>query len=206
MVTARTVARVALAGVALNEAVQAASRYRSRKDLYAAAVARAAATGRRLVVVGAPDAGLHTRLLPAYGCGDVCVDLNGCPGCPRSEAVDLTTGRTSVPDDSAVVYVSCVLEYVPDFPAALREVERMAGSRENLFNVVVQPWTLTGSLYPAAVSSISQEPGGRLTATPVSPVRKAVLAAGLVALGIVAFRSPEPRDNPRRRRGARKLR
>jgi hypothetical protein len=66
-------------------------------------------------VIGDPDAGMHTRLMRAYGCGDVCVDLNGCPKCPVTVVADITKGPIpDVADDSAVVFVSCVLEYVSE--------------------------------------------------------------------------------------------
>ncbi len=52
--------------------------------------------------------------------------------------------------DSSVVFVSCVLEYVPDLDAALTEIARIAGSGDNVFIVNVQPWTLTARLYPNA--------------------------------------------------------
>ena len=118
---------------------------------FEAAAHRAAALGRVLVVVGDPDAGAHTRLARAYGCGDLCVDLRGCPRCQVMQAADLTAGRVAgVADDSAVVFVSCVLEYVSDPEAALRELQRMAGSRDNLFIVFVEPWSLTAALYPGA--------------------------------------------------------
>lgn len=170
-------ARVALAGIAGVELAAATDRFEDRRRSFALAQRRATETGRRLVVIGAPGAGLHTRLLPAYGCGDVCVDLQGCPACPVSESVDLATSQTSVADNSAVVYVSCVLEYVNDPVAAMREIRRMAGDDSNIFLVTVQPWTLTGTLYPLAVSHVNPLTG---TATPVSGLR---VIATLAALG-----------------------
>jgi hypothetical protein len=114
-------------------------------------IERAAALDRRLVVIGDPDAGMHTRLWRAYGCGDVCVDLNGCPKCPMTVVADITKGPIpDIADNSAVVFVSCVLEYVTDIDAALREISRIAGSADNVFVVTVQPWTLTARLYPGA--------------------------------------------------------
>jgi hypothetical protein len=102
-------------------------------------------------VVGDPDAGAHTRLLRAYECGDLCVDLRGCPRCPVVKVADITKGPIEgIADDSAVVYVFCVLEYVEDPRAALRELARIAGTRENLFLVLVEPWTFTAVLYPGA--------------------------------------------------------
>ena len=53
---------------------------------------------------------------------------------------DLTKGN------SAVVFVSCVLDYVADIDAALREISRIASSADNVFVVTVQPWTLTAPL------------------------------------------------------------
>lgn len=184
MTAVKTIARLALGGIAAAEAVGATTRYQERQRQFAAAKARATATGRRLVVVGAPGAGLHTRVLPAYGCGDVCVDLEGCPTCPVSETVDLVTGHTTVPDGSAVVYVSCVLEYVNDPSAAMREILRMAGDLSNVFLVTVQPWTLTGALYPNAVSSIDPQTG---TAVPVTTTRKVVTVGALAGLAWAAW-------------------
>ena len=64
---------------------------------------------------------------------------------------DITKGPIpDLADDSAVVFVSCVLEYVTDLDAALREIARIAGSADNVFVVTVQPWTLTARLYPGA--------------------------------------------------------
>src|SRR5690606_6543626 len=79
------------------------------------------------------------------------IDKNGCPACPVTIVADVTEGPIAdIADDSAVVFVSCVLEYVQDLSAALREISRIAGSADNVFIVTVQPWTLTAWLYPGA--------------------------------------------------------
>lgn len=188
MIDLRTGARVALAGVAAATVVGGVQRWRERQRAYNEAQQRARATGRQLVVVGDPDAGFHTRVLPAYGCGDVCLDIEGCPSCDCSQAVDLVSGRADVPDDSAVVFVSCVLEYVSDPQAAMREIERMAGRPENIFIVAVQPWDLiTATFYPGAQQVVSRAPDGTLRSTPVATGRKiatAVVLAGLVAAAV----------------------
>ena len=147
----RSAARFVLGYVGLVEGTAALIRFRERRAAFEAAVERASALDRRLVVIGDPDAGLHTRLMRAYGCGDVCVDTNGCPKCPMTIVADITKGPIpDLADDSAVVFVSCVLEYVIDLDAALREIARIAGSADNVFVVTVQPWTLTARLYPGA--------------------------------------------------------
>lgn len=113
-----------------------------RGDVFAQAKERAKAMGKPLVVVGAPDGGVTS----GYGCGDITIDLEPSR-CPRSIQADITK-RIPLEDDSAVVFVACVLEYVDDLEAAMRELRRVSGG--NLFVVRVEPWTLTACLYPGA--------------------------------------------------------
>jgi hypothetical protein len=170
------------AGTALVEAGFAAQRWRARADGYAAAVKRAASLGRPLVVIGDPDAGAHTRLMRAYGCGDICVDLNGCPRCDSVRPADITKGPVpGIADDSVVVFVSCVLEYVSDVDAALQEIQRMAGDRANVFVVLVQPWTFTAWLYPGA-RWVGSSDGDTIHLRPVTGAHKVTAAGALAAL------------------------
>ena len=75
----RTLSRATLAALAVAEGALAVQRWQRRRTLFAAAARRAAELGRPLVVIGDPHAGAHTSLMPAYGCGDLCVDLRGSP-------------------------------------------------------------------------------------------------------------------------------
>ena len=62
-----------------------------KKLMYKNAVRYASDANLKLVVVGSPKLDLQTgglisyatekTLGPSYGCGDVCVDVQGCPGC-----------------------------------------------------------------------------------------------------------------------------
>lgn len=165
---------VALGTLGALEGGAAMRRLRRRRAVYQLAAARAAELGRPLVVVGDPDGGMHTRMVRAYGCGDVCVDLAGCPACPVAIAADITKPLPFA-DDSVVVYVSCVLEYVEDVDAALRELRRVAG--ENLFLVCVEPWTMTATIYPGARWRVADDG----TATPVTRPQKAA-RVGLLGL------------------------
>src|SRR5437016_529718 len=96
----------------IRECILWARRFARRSDYYELALARAEALDRPLVVIGDPNAHV-TR--DAYGYGDVCVDLNGCPSAPEGvrvvEADVSVPGSIPLPDDSAVVFVACVLEY-----------------------------------------------------------------------------------------------
>ena len=187
----RTLARVALGYVAAVESMATLVRFRERSSAFRLAVDRAGALGRPLVVIGNPDGGMHTRLMRAYGCGDVCVDMNGCPKCPVTIVADITKGPLpGVVDDSAVVFVSCVLEYVIDLQAALAEIARMAGKPENVFLVTVQPWTLTARLYPGAHwrGDASEAQGGHtVRMTPVTLEEKLATTLGLGVLAATAF-------------------
>ncbi|MBL9102476.1 MAG: hypothetical protein JNL82_16060 [Myxococcales bacterium] len=178
-------ARLALGGALITELGAALHRFESRRRVFDAAARRASLLQRPLVVVGDPDAGAHTRIVRAYGCGDLCVDMNGCPMCQVTRAADITKGPVAdLADDSAVVYVSCVLEYVSDPVAALHELHRIAGSPGNLFPVFVEPWTLTASLYPGARwagGGVDSTPGA-VAMQPVTTTRKVATAGVLLAL------------------------
>lgn len=171
---------------AVIEAGLAAQRWNARKVGYIAAAKRAGELGRPLVVIGDPDAGAHTRLMRAYGCGDLCVDLRGCPQCLAVQPADITKGPVpGVADDSAVVFVSCVLEYVSDVKAAVAEILRMAGDRSNVFVVLVQPWTFTAWLYPGA-RWFGFESANEINLRPVTTAHKLAAAGALAVLATLA--------------------
>lgn len=194
MTLPRTAARFILGYVGLVEGAAALIRFRERSAAFKLAVERAAALERRLVVIGDPDAGMHTRLLRAYGCGDVCVDMNGCPKCPVTVVADITKGPIpGIADNSAVVFVSCVLEYVADIDAALREISRIAGSADNVFVVTVQPWTLTARLYPGARWRGTVSPENSTQAVKMTPVSLDEKLATTGALGLALAAAFWPR-------------
>lgn len=99
--------------------------------IYAEAARRAGQTGKRLVVVGAPHA---PRTLNAYigcghGCGDLCVDIDGAPGCPNVAKMPVQEWLAQQPDDSAVIFESEVLMYLPDaeLGPTIEELKRVSG-------------------------------------------------------------------------------
>jgi len=141
----------ALAALAAWEAGWWLRRRTLRSITFDLAKAEAIRLGRPLVVIGAPDGGVTS----GYGCGDVTVDIQAS-ACPVSIQADITK-RIPLPDDSAVVFVSCVLEYVGDYEAAMRELCRVSGG--HLHVVRVEPWTLTAFLYPGARRLVASTPG-----------------------------------------------
>lgn len=139
----------ALAAIAARETYLALGpRRRRRREVFAAAQARARELGKPLVVVGAPAGGFVNILATDYGCGDLCVDLDGCVGCERAAAGRAEDVLPFIPDGSAVVFVSCTLEYVDDVDLVWRELRRIAGT--DVFVVGVEPWSLTAFLFPGA--------------------------------------------------------
>lgn len=111
-----------------------------RQRMYDFALAEARRLGKPLVIVGAPDIG-PTQ---GPGCGDITVDI-AKSACPNSIQADITK-KIPLADDSAVVLVICTLEFVTDPAAALKELRRVAGP--HLYNVKVEPWTLTANFFP----------------------------------------------------------
>jgi ubiquinone/menaquinone biosynthesis C-methylase UbiE len=95
-------------------------------------------------VIGAPDGGVTA----GYGCGDITIDLQPSR-CACSMQADITQ-RLPFEDNSVVTYTSCVLEYVHDADAALREIMRISGHPAQAFFCGVEPFTLTAYLYPGA--------------------------------------------------------
>jgi len=183
---AHHVARGTLGLLAASEVAAAFLRQRARRDTFSVAQARARALGRPLVVVGDPHAGAWTSMMPAYGCGDVCVDLNACPRCPTSHAVDLAAAPVPQAADSAVVFASCVLEYVADPQRAWAEFLRMAGSPENVYLVTVQPWTATSAFYPGARWIVRREGAAPPSFDPVTRERMAAWSAVLAGSAVTA--------------------
>lgn len=144
-------ARVILAVLAIGAAWEAlwwVVRVDRRDALYAEACQAATTLRRPLVVIGAPDLG-PTR---GPGAGDLVVDIAPSQ-CPRSVVADICD-RIPLESDSCVVFVSCVLEYVDDYDAAMREILRVSGG--HCYIARVEPWTLTAHLYPGARRTIPE--------------------------------------------------
>jgi len=118
------------------------SRRQKRRGTYQNAQERSKQTGKPLLVVGDPDTGCINHYLGRdYQCGDICLDLTGCPGCPRQIKGDLVTEMKKLQDDSCVIFVSCTLEYLPNLETAIKELERVSGDHSNLFVVAVESYS-----------------------------------------------------------------
>jgi hypothetical protein len=135
-----------LTALGLWEATWYLYRWNRRRDVYREAALEAKRLNRQLVVIGAPDGGMTS----GYGCGDVTVDLSPS-SCPNWKPLDITK-QLPFADNSVVVFISCVLEYVSDPMEAIQEVQRISGGY--VYYVGVEPWTLTAFLYPSAKQAL----------------------------------------------------
>jgi len=131
-------------------------RRKRRQTLYAEAVARAHATQKPLIVFGAPTQKFVQAVTHDYGCGDLCIDLYGCPGCTsfiagRPEEVLPRLGTAS-----AVVFVSDALERVDDIEGVVRELQRISGG--DLYVSHTDPTTLAAWAWPGSHYRILQAP------------------------------------------------
>lgn len=111
-----------------------------RARAYQEARSLADALSLPLVVIGAPDLGLTD----GPGCGDLVLDIEPS-NCPNSLQVDICKG-IPLADNSCVVFVCYVLEYVTDADKAISEIRRVGG--KNVFFLGVEPWTLAAIFYP----------------------------------------------------------
>lgn len=138
-------------------AVSLVQRRWTRQRLWKAAKERARATGKPLLVLGAPGNGIVNFFFTDYGCGDLCVDLQGCPECPASirGPAEVVLAQVTTP---SVVFVSCTLEYVTDPNLVMGHLRRIAGP--DVFVATVEPTSLTSWLYPGARWKILHAPEG----------------------------------------------
>jgi len=87
-------------------------RYR-RYNIYKKAVERSHVTNKKLLVIGDPDNGFMNKYFGQdYGCGDICLDLTGCPNYKNGIKGDIYEVLKDMETNSYVIFISCVLEYV----------------------------------------------------------------------------------------------
>ena len=109
-----------------------------RKRNFRLALANKHKTGKRLLVIGDPNNGGWSSVIgKEYGCGDICTDLVGCKKCPNQIQGNLLDVLKSFPNNSVVVYESCVLEYVPELREVQQEIKRI--SNNDIYSTRIGP-------------------------------------------------------------------
>ena len=123
-------------------------RKRRRRKIYELAVQKAKETGKRLFVIGDPNND-NTSIdgKADYGCGDVCLDKEtGCDICPNGVKDNLENYLPKLADNSYVIFVSVVLEYVDNFEMVKQELNRVSGG--DLYIVTLEPYTFKTQFFP----------------------------------------------------------
>ena len=111
-----------------------------RKFNYKLALQQKKKSGKRLLVIGDPNNGGWSSVIgKEYDCGDVCTDLVGCKQCPNQIQGNLLDVLKSFPDNSVVIFESCVLEYLPK----LNEVKNLWNIRFKNLKIFNKPPCLT---------------------------------------------------------------
>ena len=92
-----------------------------KRVLYRKAFEYAKTNNKVLVVLGSPSLDLSTGgvvsyvtvkiIGSVYGCGDICVDLEGCGTCENSYTGDILEFLSKQDDDSCVLFSTGVLEF-----------------------------------------------------------------------------------------------
>jgi hypothetical protein len=118
-----------------------------RRLLYKKAINRSKLTGKKLLVIGDPYNGLASKITGCdYGCGDICLDLTGCPDCPNSIKGKLEDVIADINLDEHIVFISCVLEYTEKIEYIMSYLNKM--NKDDLFIVNVEWYSLMAYFYP----------------------------------------------------------
>lgn len=126
-------------------------RQRDRISYYNMAINKSKQLNKPLIVYGDPYNGtgskIYNTFMKTYGCGDECIDLTGCPKCINGKKQDILEHLKSKPDNSCVVFISCVLEYIPHIDKVIPEILRVAGTWDNVYVVTVNKNTFSAYMY-----------------------------------------------------------
>ena len=118
-----------------------------RRIVYQKAKKRAKLTGKKLLVIGDPYNGIASKSTGIdYSCGDICIDLTGCPACPESIKGRLEDTIGTLKLEEYVIYVSCVLEYVDDLDYINTFLDKV--KPDDLFVVNVEWYSFMAWFYP----------------------------------------------------------
>ena len=103
-----------------------------RYNYYKQALKLSKKLNKKLLVVGCPwsggFSGKISLLLKLYGCGDILIDIKKKSKCPNHVESDLKSFLTQQEDNSYVIFISVVLEYIDDIEETIIELKRVSGT------------------------------------------------------------------------------
>jgi len=119
----------------------------NRRTLFQSAKNRAIETNKKLLVIGDPYNGVASISTGNdYDCGDLCIDLTGCPKCTNSIKTKLEDIISEINLDEYIIYISCVLEYVDELPKILSYLNKV--DSKDIYVVTVEWYSLNAFFYP----------------------------------------------------------
>lgn len=99
---------------------------------YRQALKKAKKLNKKLLVVGCPwSGGISGKiglLFKLYECGDLLIDIKPKSKCINHIQSDLKTFLVQQQNDSFVIFVSVVLEYIEDIDETIIELDRVSGN------------------------------------------------------------------------------
>jgi hypothetical protein len=126
-----------------------------RRNQFKRASKRAQDTNKQLLVIGDPYNGVASIISGSdYTCGDICLDITGCPKCDNGVKARLEDYLPTINLDEYVIYISCVLEYVDDLPLILSYLNKVPSN--DLYVVNVEWYTIAAYFYPFFLTKESQ--------------------------------------------------
>jgi len=188
-------ARLGLSGVAVAETAATWTRWEQRRRLFLAADERARRVARPLLVVLPRTEGWFNRSMRIYEYGARHGDIFTGHDAPILYADSLARGVPAIADDSAVLYVACVLEYVTDLRRSMDEILRMAGAVDDSVSVTAQPWTGAAAVDPAARWAGIADTHA-VSMGPVTGIHKVAAAGVVLALTAMSLASKKRSVSP----------
>lgn len=154
--TIAIVSFIYLLPVILDGLIAVSHRRWERQALYESAYNKSLATNKSLLVIGDPDTGVINYWLGRdYGCGDLCLDLTGCPQCNNSLQGNLEELLPQFESGKYVVYISCTLEYVQNM-TNIPHLWRI--SYGDIYVVAVEYWAPLNWFLPGSYRIIMDHP------------------------------------------------
>jgi hypothetical protein len=107
-------------------------------ELYKKAENHAFNENKLLLVLGSPytaSGKLITTFTNTYGCGDICIDMNGCGLCNNSIDSKIENVSFLFNSSNYIIFESGLLEVVDDNQVnfIVKELYRIAGKKENIY-------------------------------------------------------------------------
>jgi hypothetical protein len=108
-------------------------------QLYEEALKKANNENKKLIVLGSPYSGsgkMITLFTETYGCGDICIDMNGCGLCENAISDKIENVVPMFNSYEYIIFESGLLEVVDEKNVnyIISELYRIAGSKENIYS------------------------------------------------------------------------